>query len=95
MNAKSLQAREAQLDQSLEVGQFYRNGNGVTFEVTGLDESSILLLNIGANGKESSLSRKVFCQLYARNNYEFVKDPNASREFELTKMLELNRLTIK
>jgi len=95
-NAKSLQDKANQLNETLAQGQFYRNGNGITFEVIHLDENAITLRPRELmNSGDSRLSRLVFCQLYARNNYEFIKDPNSSREFELTKKLGLKRFAVQ
>lgn len=95
-NGKSLQAKANTLNETLEQGQFYRNGNGITFEVIELTDVTITLRPRELqNSGDSRLSRTVFCQLYARNNYEFIKDPNASREFELTKNLGLKRYAIQ
>jgi hypothetical protein len=94
-NATNLQNKAKQLNETLAQGQFYRNGNGITFEVIHLDENTITLRPRELqNSGDSRLSRTVFCQLYARNNYEFIKDPNSSREFELTKKLGLKRFAI-
>ena len=91
-----LKQKEESLNKTLELGQFFRNGNGITFETTGLDENTITLTptDLG-NAKDSRLSRSVFCQLWSRNNYEFVKDPSSSREHALVKQLGLNRFAIK
>ena len=95
-NAKSLQDKANQLNETLEKGQFYRNGNGITFEVIELNEVAITLRPRELmNSGDSRLSRSVFCQLYARNNYEHIKDPNSSREFELTKKLGLKRFAVQ
>ena len=95
-NAQNLQTKAKQLNESLALGQFYRNGNGITFEVIHLDENTITLRPRELqNSGDSRLSRTVFCQLFVRNNYEYVKDPNASREFELTKRLGLKRFAIQ
>lgn len=95
-NAQHLQTKANQLNETLAMGQFYRNGNGITFEVIELDNNTITLRPLELqNSKDSRLSRTVFCQLYARNNYEYIKDPNASREFELTKKLGLKRFAIQ
>lgn len=95
-NGNSLQKKAEQLNATLEQGQFYRNGNGITFEVIELTEVVITLRPRELqNSNDSRLTRTVFCQLYARNNYEFIKDPNSSREFELTKNLGLKRFAIQ
>jgi hypothetical protein len=95
-NATNLQNKAKQLNETLAQGQFYRNGNGITFEVIHLDNETITLRPRELqNSGDSRLSRTVFCQLYARNNYEFIKDPNSSREFELTKKLGLKRFAIQ
>lgn len=94
-NGNSLQKKAEQLNATLEQGQFYRNGNGITFEVIELSDVTITLRPRELqNSGDSRLSRTVFCQLYARNNYEFIKDPNSSREFELTKKLGLKRFAV-
>ena len=91
-----LKQKEASLNKTLEIGQHFRNGNGITFEVIELDENVITLSpkELG-NSADSRLTRSVFCQLWARNNYEYVKNPNASREFALVKQLGLNRFAVK
>jgi hypothetical protein len=95
-NGKSLQTKAEQLNKTLEQGQFYRNGNGNTFEVIELTDVAITLRPIELkNSNDSRLSRTVFCQLWARNNYEPIKDPNSSREFELTRTLGLKRFAIQ
>lgn len=95
-NGKSLQTKAEQLNTTLEQGQFYRNGNGNTFEVIELTDVAITLRPIELkNSNDSRLSRTVFCQLWARNNYEPIKDPNSSREFELTRTLGLKRFAIQ
>jgi hypothetical protein len=95
-NGQNLQKKAQQLNETLEFGQFYRNGNGITFEVIELSDTTITLRPRELqNSNDSRLSRSVFCQLYARNNYEFIKDPNSSREFELTKNLGLKRFAIQ
>jgi hypothetical protein len=95
-NGKSLQTKAEQLNSTLEQGQFYRNGNGITFEVIELSDTTITLRPRELqNSNDSRLGRSVFCQLYARNNYELIKDPNSSREFELTKKLGLKRFAIQ
>ena len=95
-NGKNLQTKAEQLNATLEQGQFYRNGNGITFEVIELSDTTITLRPRELqNSNDSRLGRSVFCQLYARNNYELIKDPNSSREFELTKKLGLKRFAIQ
>ncbi len=95
-NGKSLQTKGEQLNETLELGQFYRNGNGITFEVIELTDTAITLRPRELqNSNDSRLGRTVFSQLYARNNYELIKDPNSSREFELTRTLGLKRFAIQ
>jgi hypothetical protein len=93
---KDMNSHEKQLNETLALGQFYRNGNGYTFEVVHLDETSIGLTNLeAAEGKQIAMSRAIFCQLWSRRNYEYIKNPKASREYELTRTLGLNRLSVK
>ena len=42
-NAQHLQTKAKQLNETLAMGQFYRNGNGITFEVIELDNNTITL----------------------------------------------------
>jgi hypothetical protein len=94
--AKVLQQKADSYNETLEKGQHFRNGNGITFKVIELNETTITLSPKELqNSGDSRLSRSVFCQLWARNNYEFVKNPDASREFALTKQLGLNRFAVK
>jgi hypothetical protein len=91
-----MNSHEQHLNSTLEKGQFYRNGNGYTFKVIHLDETSIGLQNVEMeDAKKVNLSRAVFCQLWSRRNYEYVKNPNGSREYELTRRLGLNRFAVK
>lgn len=67
---------EQTINQTLAVGQYLRNGANQIFLIGALSETQILLqLQDPTKPRNLQLSRKVFCQLYYRKNYDQVINP--------------------
>lgn len=67
---------EASINDSIQTGQHIRNGFNRLFKLE-VGETEVTLTSIGGekDGKQVTMSRKVFVQLYYRKNYDQVKDP--------------------
>lgn len=60
---------EQTIDETIETGQVVRNGSARGFRLE-VGETDVTLNPINdANGKRVVLSRRIFAQLYYRNNY--------------------------
>jgi hypothetical protein len=67
---------ENAINESIQVGQFIRNGASRLFEISALSEMEIVLTcKNDERIKPTRLSRKVFAQLYFRKNYTQVNNP--------------------
>jgi hypothetical protein len=67
---------ESTIDQTIEVGQYLRNGSNQIFRIGALSPTQILLVLQDPNApKQLTLSRRVFAQLYYRKNYDQVINP--------------------
>ena len=88
---------ESTINNSLEVGQYLRNGSNSVFRIGALSDTQILLqLEDNINPKNLTLSRKVFVQLYYRKNYDQILNPsNWLREWAEAKAVGATRFLVK
>lgn len=88
---------EKTINDSIQIGHYLRNGANRLFQISNMNETTIVLRLINTETtKYVQLSRKTFCQLYHRKNYDQIK--NADKF--LTEMVEsyrtgANRFIIK
>jgi len=67
---------ENTINQTIEVGHYLRNGSNQIFRIGAMSATQILLqLQDPTHPRTLQLSRKVFCQLYYRKNYDQVINP--------------------
>jgi hypothetical protein len=88
---------ESTINSTIEVGHYLRNGSNQVFRIGALSPTQILLqLQDPTHPRNLTLSRKVFCQLYYRKNYDQVLDPNrAISEWVHAKSVGATRFLIK
>ena len=74
---------ETTINETLQNGQFIRNGASRLFEISNVNENTVTLIcHNDANIKPTRISRKIFVQLYFRKNYTQVANPaNFNREY--------------
>lgn len=73
---------EKSINETLEAGQVIINGGSRIFEITNLTDNEVELTAINGdseNKKKSVMSRKVFCQLFYRKNYNQVSSADKAR----------------
>lgn len=88
---------ESTINGTLEIGMTIRNGANRAFTITALTPTQIQLTSLnGETVKRTVLNRNIFCQLFARKNYEQVYNPNKLfTEFVEAKRVGANRFIIK
>ena len=68
---------EKTINDSIQIGHYIRNGANRLFQIANMNDSQIVLKSINSETtKYTQLSRKTFCQLYYRKNYDQIKNPN-------------------
>ena len=68
---------EKTINDSIQIGHYIRNGANRLFQISNMNDSQIVLKSInGETTKYTQLSRKIFCQLYYRKNYDQINNPN-------------------
>jgi hypothetical protein len=88
---------ESTIDQTIEIGQYLRNGSNQIFRIAALSPTQILLqLQDPNKPKQLTLSRRVFAQLYYRKNYDQIINPEKwLTEWVEAKSVGATRLMIK
>ena len=88
---------EQTINDSIQIGHHLRNGANRLFIISNMNDDQIVLKSLnGETTKYTQLSRKTFCQLYYRKNYDQIKNPNNFlREVTEAYRTGANRLIIK
>ena len=100
-NAKSVTRivtnTESTIDSTMEVGHYLRNGSRQIFRIGAITPTQVVLQLIDPNNpKTLYISRKVFCQLYWRKNYDQVLNPeNWLNEWVNARSVGATRFLIK
>jgi len=88
---------EQTINDSIQIGHYLRNGANRLFVISNMNADQIVLKSLnGETTKYTQLSRKTFCQLYYRKNYDQVKSEKTFlREVTEAYRTGANRLIIK